>query len=392
VTTRARVLAVLGLALVTDLAIALTTDATASDVQGFRGAAQITLGPDPLHFYTTVASVKHGAWWPYLPGYVPMAALMLKVADATGADFGVILRIPPILASLAIAAMVGWHVGPERRVQAVAAIALSPIVMIVVARQGQMDPVQWLPAVAAIIAWERLPDGRRATAAGLLVGAGIALKTIPGLVLLALLPHARDWRERAALVLASAVIPLAALAPYAIADFDHSLQWLGYAGIPGHGGLSLIAQPRLALVVYAGESVGGLSDAGQFLQDAAPVLVALGVGITWWRLFRRPPSPAQGSVMLILALLVCGVNLFQMYLAYLVPFVVLAGLWRFYVALHLAAAIPLLFRYVPRQAGWDHELVLALFVPSAIALWGLLAVVWVRRLLKPWPSAAAPER
>src|SRR3712207_7140538 len=57
-----------------------------------------------------------------------------------------------------------------------------------------------------------LPATRnRALVAGLLIGAAIALKTAPGLVLLALLPTTRSNKERLQLIVTAAAVPLIAI-------------------------------------------------------------------------------------------------------------------------------------------------------------------------------------
>jgi len=69
-----------------------------------------------------------------------------------------------------------------------ALIALGPPFVVISGYHGQIDSLAILPAVAALIVWETAPD-RRALIAGLLIGVGAATKTVPGLMLLALLPH-----------------------------------------------------------------------------------------------------------------------------------------------------------------------------------------------------------
>src|SRR5207248_4644933 len=112
---------------------------------------------------------------------------------------------------------------------------------------GQIDSVAILPAVAALSLWDRRPaDGAAPIACGLLLGIGGALKTVPLLVLFALLPSARSRWEGAKLTGAALVLPVLSLVPFAASDFSATFKALRYRGLPGIGGLSLVVQPRLA--------------------------------------------------------------------------------------------------------------------------------------------------
>jgi len=131
------------------------------------------------------------------------------------------IRLAPIAANLGIAFVVQDFLGQrgaERstRLAGAALVAPGPSFLVVSGYHGQFDAVAFLPAVLALTLWERdLP--RRALWAGLLIGLGGALKTVPLLLLVALLPSVRTRREAAVLVGAAALPVLAALAPFAIA-------------------------------------------------------------------------------------------------------------------------------------------------------------------------------
>ncbi len=103
-----------------------------------------------------------------------------------------------------------------------------------------------LPAVGALVVWRRVEGPDRAWKAGLLIGLAASIKTVPGLVVLALLPSARGWREAVTLVVASIALPLLALAPFWAADAEAVRRMLRYNGLPGLGGLTLAVQPDLA--------------------------------------------------------------------------------------------------------------------------------------------------
>src|SRR5207302_10782054 len=80
------------------------------------------------------------------------------------------------------------------RLSACALVALGPAFALISGMHGQIDSVAILPAVLALVVWER-GGSRRALAAGLLIGRAASIKTAPGLMVLALLPSVRSRRE-----------------------------------------------------------------------------------------------------------------------------------------------------------------------------------------------------
>src|SRR5207302_3852029 len=102
-------------------------------------------------------------------------------------------------------------------------------------------------AVAAVGFWSRPGPRPRAPVCGLLIGVGIAVKTTPGLALLALAPTARDRRELGTLLLTAALVPLLAIVPFAIAAPRGLGAIVHYRGFAGRAGLTLLLQPLLAL-------------------------------------------------------------------------------------------------------------------------------------------------
>jgi glycosyl transferase family 87 len=270
----------------------------------------------------------------YPPGYLPWLWISSRAASG-GVRFWHLARIPPVAADLALAWLVARELGRRGagtgvRVLAVAAIALGPSFVVSSAIEGQIDAVAILPAFVAVLVWERGDQERRAVIAGLLIGAGAAIKTAPFLVVLALLPTAVSSREMARVVAWAAAVPVALLLPFVIADPSGTLGTLRYGGFPGAGGVSLVLQPGLARH-YLGDY--DLSSANTVMQSYGWILTAAGVAVAARAAFRARLAAMEAAALLWLAVYATGVNWYPQYLAWGVPFLVIGGF-----ALPIAAA------------------------------------------------------
>ena len=231
----------------------------------------------PLGVYDALPHVGD-VRWPYPPAYFPWVYASGVLASHGGPSLEFTIRLAPIAANLGIAFVVQDFLGQrgaERstRLAGAALVAPGPSFLVVSGYHGQFDAVAFLPAVLALTLWERdLP--RRALWAGLLIGLGGALKTVPLLLLVALLPSVRTRREAAVLVGAAALPVLAALAPFAIAGTLPDLHVFTYRGIPGAGGLSLVADPRI-VEIYMGQGAPALGPAFTFLVQHGGIIAGL---------------------------------------------------------------------------------------------------------------------
>ena len=354
---------------------------------------------DPFSLYSTVNEPRFA--WPYPPLYLPVTAVLGKLADDLSVSFEAVIRLPEVAAALAIAWLVQWHLAwrgasDRTRVLAFAVLALSPVVLTTSAMHGQVDPVQIVFGVGGLIAWERLPPGRRAVVAGLVLGTGAAIKTVPGLFVLALLPHAVGMRERAVLVGCAAGVPAATLLPFLAADGSAALNWLEYRGLFAQGGISMLVQPDYILARYGGESFDGVTDVSRFINDHAsqvlmPTLLLLGA----W-MWRRRPDPAVGTCLILLCIFTVGANVFPTYVVWMLPFAVLAGWWRRIWVMQALLLGPLLVRYLPlgwpadlglgEGLFWDPALVWALWIAPMTALLCVHAWWLVSELRRPRPA------
>jgi uncharacterized membrane protein YkgB len=352
------------------LLLAFVTDGQPYDVQSFellRGA----LEDDPLNTYETLNVDDRGYRWPYPAGYMPLALLSGLASDVTGIAYSTLNRIPAIVADAGIALLVHDFLrrgGASERVRlaAVAHVMLGPSFIVVSGHHGQIDSVAILPAVAAIAVWQRAPESRRALYAGLLIGAGGAIKTTPLVMVLALLPAVRSRREAVTLLAAAVAVPLVVTLPFILATPDAVRHALGYRGFPGTSGLSLLLQPDLAEQLTRDVPKSG---AVEFLHERGQLLVVLTlVAVT--ALTRRLGVADRAAVLWLAFYVVTPVFFFQ-YLVWGLPFLLMAGRLRLALAIQAVALPATLMFYL---APWESDDVAVPYWLGMIALWALLVV------------------
>jgi uncharacterized membrane protein len=317
------------------------------------------------------------------------------VAALTSLDFLAVIRIPSILADAAIAWVVQDFLGRRGREQrtrlaAAALVALGPSFVAVSGFHGQIDAVAILPAVVALAAWERIDGPARPYVAGLLLGVGGSIKTVPLFLVLALAPTARSWREAVQLVASAAVIPVVALAPFLIVDGTDLLRVFRYNGAPGLGGISLVAQPDLAPAwFYLGDArVNGFSQA---LFDASRTITACALaGAAVLLLVSRPPAPLA-AVVLWLTVYVFGVTFFMQYMVWGLPFFLMAGYVRQVLVLEAVLLPPVLVTYAGVSDAW---VVWVFYVVPMVAVWAGMSVALARMargMLRGRPRGRPPR-
>jgi uncharacterized membrane protein len=362
------------------LAIAFATEGLRYDIGSYQLVADELLGSHPLSLYRDVNA--EALRWPYPPGYFPYVVFVHGLESRTPLPFHGLISLAPIAADAALAWVVQAYLGlrgaAERtRLIAVALVAFGPSFALASAYEGQLDSVAILPAAIALLVWQRWPAGRRAIAAGLLIGVGASLKTYPAFTVLALLPWAANRREVGTLLVATAAVPAAALAPWLVTEPHATFQALRYTGLPGLGGLSLLAQPDLAtswLVTnrfHLTWLTNTLLDLRAYVNGAV-VLVAAGF------LWRKRPDPATGALIVYLSIFAFGPTFGPRYLVWGLPFVLLAGHLRaaaLLQALTFPAAVILAFR------TWDSQWVATVYVVLMLLLLAVL-VVWLAALVR----------
>lgn len=327
--------------------------------------------------------------WNYPPGYFLWIWPAGQIADATGLAFHGVIQLPAILADVAIAWIVQSYLGSRgadvaRRLTAAGLVLLGPLFVAISGFHGQIDSVAILPAVLAFVVWER-GGANRALATGLLIGAAIALKTAPGLLILALLPSVRSPREAIALLACAAAIPVAAIAPYVITDAHHTLSALDYPSVGAAGGLGLISTTTPNPVVDA-------------IRDLGTVWNALWIGATGLLLLRFRPPPMRAATIVWLALFVFGTGFYMHYLVWGVPFLLLDGALLIAAAVQALTLAPLIVTY---GGLFGSSVANRAFDVPMLALWALFVVLLAERAAtairdggstRASPAAARPSR
>lgn len=245
--------------------------------------------------------------YPYLPLQLyPLAAAEWLHLRAQ-LPFLPLVKLPLILADAGTTALVADAAlrrgrGSVESARAGLLLALNPLSIAVTSLHGQFDAVPIFFAVAAWALLDRTADGgaeaaresdasrlanasnRRALAAGMLLGLGIAAKSWPALLLPALLPQACGRRQQGLMLLGAGVGPALSLGVYTWIvgaqlwrPLLPALTYRGYSGVWGFG----LAAHKLARVWPALLPVVSNIDRFGGPADVALALTAAAIG---WRL------------------------------------------------------------------------------------------------------------
>ncbi len=219
-----------------------------------------------------------------------------------------------------------------------------------------MDPAAILPAVVATLIWAENPQ-HRALKAGVLIGIGASFKSVPLFTLLALLPTATSNKERLTLIAPAIAIPAASIVPFLIAD-GHTVQRALTAnqGVPGWGGISLFAQPRLIHYWLHGIPFTPTELTRQLTLNQNKIVLAavLVAGAIAWR---RRMAPIQAAALSWAVVYVTNPNWSFQYFIWGLPFFLLAGLTAETAALQALLALPaaeLYFRWGVHRFEWAY--------------------------------------
>lgn len=406
------------------IALAFSTFGLEFDINSLATVGAELTGPDPLGVYGAVNGGISGIkgaqlmQWPYPSGFFGPIGAAIFIDHRTPLPFHGLIQLPAIFADLGIALLVqlylGWRgAGMRFRLASAAAVVFGPIFASISGYHGQIDSFAFLPAVVALIVWEgrgreliaALPNalerrfasiaaggfmarwGSRALIAGLLLGLGASVKTVPALMVIALLPSARSLREAATLVCATAAVPLAGLIPFLIADPSGVVEIGSYRGAPGVGGLGLAVQPDLAekWLLRDGLDFNGISaflyDNGQLLLTGA--LVSVGI------LMRRSrPEPVDAAVLLWITFFALSPNFFFQYLIWGMPFMLMAGYLRSVVLVQVLLIAPAILHWM---GPWRDSGIAVPYVVLMISVW-LAWVVAFAVLLRTELTAQGGER
>jgi hypothetical protein len=342
------------------------------------------LDRDPLSVYHAVNPEIGSSMffrWAYPSLYFAGLEAASGLSDLTGVPFHDTAKLLPILADAgiggAIYAYLGLRGASQRlRLAGAALVMLGPCFIAISAYHGQFDQVAILPAVLALIAWERRPQIGRAVTSGLLIGVGATLKTVPLLLVLPFLASSRSRGEGVRLVALAVAVPLLLLVPFVIADPTGVLDLRHYRGLPGLGGLSLVTDPANGSAWITDSALSHhRAGIGLFVsENAGPITLASLFALAVF-LFRYRPAPIDGAVLLWLTLYSFSPNFFMQYLVWGLPFFIMAGYLLEVAILQLLLIPDLLITYlIPFSDSFPAA---AIYVPTMICLWAF----WVAALI-----------
>jgi hypothetical protein len=324
--------------------------------------------------------------WAYPPLWLGWLAGASWLSDVTGLSFHGLAKLGPTLADVGLALAIyiyfGWRGARERiRLAGVAVVMLGPSFIAISGYHGQIDSVAILPAVIALMVWERSASPNRALWAGLLIGVGAAVKLPPLLLVLPLLGSARSWREAAELAGAALAVLLVTFGPLWASGIDLS-RVVRYAGLPGWGGLSLVVEPAYGWHLFTQPLLSPYAHSGlsQTVQENARLITAVALATYTGFVFRYRPAAVDAAALLWLVVYAFSPNFFLNYLVYGLPFFIMAGFLVEVAVLQALLIAPTVAYYLVLWPAHSTATGV-LYVPALIALWAAwvlatLVIAW----------------
>ena len=306
--------------------------------------------------------------WPFLPTMAFVMAGELKLSQVTHLPWQYAGRLAPVVADLIMIPLVGKLAnerGPLRRFQ----YACNPLVILVCALHGQLEPEVLVLGVAAIV----MARSHRGAAAGILLGFSVAIGTWAVLLAPGVLLSLPDWRNRLRSACLAASVPIALLltSPLTVGTPVGKLPTVAHriislrAVVGGWGWTVALTHGRL-------EYLTGTGDLG-----IAALVIALGLAAYLW----RRADPVDLTVVLLITFLIVSPRVSPQYLAWPMPFLA-ARATRFMIPAITAASVWAGIGYLaigPHRspASW-HAYTLAYWSWAVIVLL-VLAMPWERR-------------
>lgn len=307
----------------------------------FRRTGELLIqGKDPVHNLP-------GRQWNFLELMPAIHALELR----SGLAWVYAVKIVPILCDLVLVVLVARIATRDGRTRA-AQYAVNPLSLLVVGLHGQVEPV----ALALALGGMLLVRNDRPVVGGILLGAAVAAKTWPVVILLAVLPL-RNLPRLVRIVLGSAVVPVCCLvlgvlfldtAPFT--DLRHMASYSSYVNL-WTWSAALVNLGHKGMLGYA-SSLGPLGSA----------LIAVGVATTLWLLRNRDTGVRVLGV--LCAVLVCTSGFGPQYLLWVLP-------------LMMALSGPVRTWYAVAAAGWAAIFYLSPFPNASINVYTLRGLSWL---------------
>lgn len=350
------------------------------DIESFHLVGEALLSGEDV--YTSAAIHRH----PYLPLQMYLIGLALFLAQLTPLPFVVWVKMPPLLADVAITALIyraGYRQSQSARTATLAALlyALNPISVLVSAYHGQFDAI---PVLLLLLAWYYWHFGRRCLPSAIALGFAVLSKTWPIVLLPIVLIRLRPAKQLVLYTAVTLLVPISFTVAYIIAFRPELTPMLGRAlthtGPDGYWGLS-------ALLAVGGK----FSDDFQRLYETMVafrrwLLAAAGLLALW---FTRKQAALDALTTVLLCVFAVSSGMGIQWLLWLVPFAILAGDTRWLRLYSLAGMLFLLVQlYGLHMYPWAYHLFNPETADTIIRLGSIPAwitvLLWAgHRLLRP---------
>jgi hypothetical protein len=360
----------------------------AADVVSYRGHVEVVMRG--LNVY----QARQIREYPYLPGWLVIEVTTFRVGEALKVPFWQAIRMVIVIADVLVCFALWWAAARGGNVTrgrwAAVIYALSPIAVIIAGYHGQFDT---LPTLLAILAAGFLLATPRPLAAGLLLGAAIAIKPFPLLLAPALLrTPGLTRRDQIAVGLAMLGVILLVAAPFLIADAGALLGDIGgYSGVNDQGLSGILRSLWLARA----DNLDLPGEFGPQLMATTKYLALAAIAFVYLIMVDRPVASVASAVLLTLLGLYGGIS--TQYLSWPLAWLLVsevALLWPVVYSVGTAAGAigfymvfwPQLL-YGPGARAPQPELVAFYIggqVVSWLTIWATLLAVVVRSLLTAW--------
>ncbi|GGM06066.1 glycosyltransferase family 87 protein [Nakamurella endophytica] len=269
---------------------------TPNDVASyFQSTGRLVLeGRDPVH------DLPHRQW-----NFLELMPWVHAAELQTGLPWVYAVKIAPILCDLVVIVLVARLArsdGPARALQ----YAVNPLSLLVVSLHGQVEPVALALALGAVVLLRR----RWPVLAGVLLGAAVAAKTWPVVILVAVLPLRRPVVALRILVGAAVVPVLCLLSGVLFLDTDPVHDVLHMTSYSSYVSLWTWS----AVVIQTVDVKGGYDSP---VGSVGSLLLLAGVAVTLYLLRRRPPEVRAFGV--LCAALICTAGFSTQYLMWVLP-------------------------------------------------------------------------
>ena len=356
-----------------------------------------TAGWDVLHHQDPIINARQNGWGS-LPPYAFVLAGAYWISVHLHVSWLIIARIPAILSDVGVVVLVGVlaRAAGERAELRRFQYACSPLAIAVSSIHGQAEPFCFLFCLAALAVILRAGpqiSGRRAAAAGVLFGLGVAAQTWPLVFGPALLLAVPTWRRRAQftagaagiLALLFVTLPVTVGTPVAKLSYiaTQFLQTRPSFGTWGWGGVWLAVHPT-KLPVWQDPLWLTAGAVGTKVAVAAALLA-----VWWWRR-AHPLDVATATTTTLVAL---TPSFGTQYLLWQAPSAT-ARPARLSIALQIVLGVYAAVFYLPMEMlthdNWVMANALMMLVSLFVIAFMIAALPWERRRWQP-PAAAVSQ-